>query len=152
MQLVISPTDKSPSTAEQQKKKGKSASMNMHGVFLHVLANALGSVVVIISALLIKFVPHDPKNLKHWTICIDPTLSLIIVIIVAISAIPLIKETSFIRLQTTPNYIELDVLKNKLLKEVPEVKGIDELHIWRLMDQKFIASAHLKRRSLVDYM
>ena len=124
----------------------------MHGVFLHVLADALGSVVVIISALLIKFVPHDPTNLKHWTIYIDPTLSLIIVIIVAASAIPLFKETSFILLQTIPNYIELDELKSKLLREVPEVKGIHELHIWRLTDQKVIASAHLKRRSLVDYM
>ena len=43
-------------------KSKKKPSMNMHGVFLHVLADALGSVVVIISALIIKFVPHDPRR------------------------------------------------------------------------------------------
>lgn len=126
--------------------------MNMHGVFLHVLADALGSVVVIISALIIKFVPHDPNNKKHWTVYIDPTLSIIIVIIITISAIPLFKETSFILLQTLPKHVKVNVLKKKLLEEVPEVDNIHELHIWRLTGEKFIASAHVKRRSLTDYM
>lgn len=124
----------------------------MHGVFLHVLADALGSIVVIISALLIKFVPHDSTSLKHWTIFIDPTLSLIIVAIITISALPLVKETSLILLQTLPHHIKVDEVKKKLLKEVPEIEGIHELHIWRLTDQKIIASAHLNRRSLTHYM
>lgn len=124
----------------------------MHGVFLHVLADALGSVVVIISALLIKFVPHDPSSKKHWTVYIDPTLSLIIIIIITISAIPLFKETSLILLQSIPNHIKVDELKDKLLREVPEIDGVHELHIWRLNEQKIIASAHLKRRSFQNYM
>ncbi len=126
--------------------------MNMHGIFLHVLADALGSIGVIISALLIKFVPHDPNNLKNWTIYIDPTLSVFIVIIITISAVPLFKETSFILLQTIPNHIKVDELKKQLLEDVPEVDGIHELHVWRLTGEKIIASAHLQRRSLVDYM
>jgi len=40
----------------------------MRAVFLHVLGDALGSVVVIISALLIKFIIHD------WKYYIDPVL------------------------------------------------------------------------------
>jgi zinc transporter 1 len=124
----------------------------MYGIFLHVLADALGSIGVIISALLIKFVPHDPNNLKHWTIYIDPTLSIFIVIIITISAIPLFKETSFILLQTVPKHIKVHELKNQLLEEVPEVDGIHEFHVWRLTGEKIIASAHLKRRSLIDYM
>ena len=39
-----------------------SAQLNMRGVFLHVLGDALGSVVVIISALVIKFVDADWKS------------------------------------------------------------------------------------------
>ncbi len=42
--------------------------MNMRGVFLHVLGDALGSVVVIISALVIKFVEDD------WRYKVDPAL------------------------------------------------------------------------------
>ena len=43
-----------------------SAQLNMRGVFLHVLGDALGSVVVIISALVIKFVEAE------WKYKVDP--------------------------------------------------------------------------------
>ncbi|CAF1232126.1 unnamed protein product [Rotaria sp. Silwood1] len=130
----------------------KTSSMNMHGVFLHVLADALGSVVVIISSLIIKFVPHDPENHKHWTVYVDPTLSVLIVIIITVSAIPLLKETTYVLLQTVPRNIEVDSLKKQLLDHVPEIDGIHELHIWRLTSSAIIATAHLRRRSLTDYM
>ena len=44
------------------------AQLNMRAVFLHVLGDALGSVVVIISAILIKFLEED------WKYKIDPVL------------------------------------------------------------------------------
>ena len=44
------------------------AQLNMRAVFLHVLGDALGSVVVIISAVLIKFLDAD------WKYKIDPVL------------------------------------------------------------------------------
>ena len=49
--------------------------MNMRGVFLHVLADALGSVVVIISALIMWFTEWEYK------IYVDPALSLLLVCI-----------------------------------------------------------------------
>ena len=133
-------------------KHEKKASMNMHGVFLHVLADALGSVVVIISALTIKFVPHGHDDTKHWTVYIDPLLSVIIIIIITISTIPLFKETSFILLQTIPKHLEIQRIKTQLLEAVPEINGIHELHVWRLTDEKVIASAHLTRTTLSNYM
>ena len=140
------------SAVQSKPKKKKSASMNMHGVFLHVLADALGSVVVIISSLIIKFVPHDPENKKHWTVYVDPTLSLLIVIIITISTIPLLKQTTYVLLQTVPNNIQVNSLKEKLLEEIPEIEGIHDLHIWRLNSNAIIATAHLRRKSLTDYM
>lgn len=137
---------------ESKKKSEKKPSMNMHGVFLHVLADALGSVVVIISALIIKFVPHDPENTKHWTVYIDPTLSVLIIIIITISSVPLFKETSFILLQTIPKHLEIQSIKTQLLETIPEVNGIHELHVWRLTNEKIIASAHLSRTNLSNYM
>ena len=49
--------------------------MNMRGVFLHVLADALGSVVVIVSALIMWFTEWEYK------IYVDPALSLLLVCI-----------------------------------------------------------------------
>lgn len=137
---------------ELKKEKKKAASMNMHGVFLHVLADALGSIVVIISALIIKFVPHDPNDRKHWTVYIDPTLSVLIVIIISISTISLFRETSSILLQTIPKHLEIRKIKSDLLQNVPEIISIHELHIWRLTNEKIIASAHLHRKTLTNYM
>jgi zinc transporter 1 len=137
---------------DEKTKPKKKASMNMHGVFLHVLADALGSIVVIISALLIKFVPHDPDDTKHWTVYIDPTLSILIIIIITISTIPLFKETSSILLQTIPKHLEVKRIKAELLEAIPEIHGIHELHIWRLTGEKVIASAHLSRTNLSNYM
>lgn len=51
------------------------AQMNMRGVFLHVLADALGSVVVIISALIMWQTEWEYK------IYVDPALSLLLVCI-----------------------------------------------------------------------
>jgi zinc transporter 1 len=126
--------------------------MNMHGIFLHVLADDLGSVAVIISALIIKFVPHDPNDTKHWTVYVDPTLSVIIVTIITISTVPLLKETTYVLLQTVPKNIEVASIKKLLINQVPEIDGIHELHIWRLTSNATIATAHLHRRSLTDYM
>ena len=154
-EVIVESTVQSQPQADEQKKKPKkkkSASMNMQGVFLHVLADALGSVVVIISSLIIKFVPHDPENKKHWTVYVDPTLSLLIVIIITISTIPLLKQTTYVLLQTVPNNIQVNSLKEKLLEEIPEIEGIHDLHIWRLNSNAIIATAHLRRKSLTDYM
>ncbi|CAF3486883.1 unnamed protein product [Rotaria sp. Silwood1] len=137
---------------DKDKKSKKKASMNMHGVFLHVLADALGSVVVIISALIIKFVPHDPEDKKHWTVYIDPMLSVIIVIIITTSAIPLFRDTSAILLQQIPKNLEIHLIKTNLLETIPEISSIHELHVWRLTDEKIIASAHLQRKTLSNYM
>lgn len=132
--------------------KVKQASMNMHGVFLHVLADALGSVVVIISALLIKFVPHDHADRTHWTVYVDPTLSIVIVVIIALSAVPLLRDTTAILLQCIPKHLKIGEITSELLTSIPEISGIHELHVWRLTDDKLIASAHLSRKDLSNYM
>ena len=63
------------------------------GVFLHVLADTLGSVGVIISTLLIE-------NFG-WTRA-DPICSLLIAVLIFLSVVPLVKETSLMLLLRTP--------------------------------------------------
>jgi zinc transporter 5/7 len=63
------------------------------GVFLHVLADTLGSVGVIISSLLIQ-------NFG-WNIA-DPICSLFIALLIFFSVLPLVKETALILLLRTP--------------------------------------------------
>ena len=65
--------------------------MNMKAVFLHVLADALGSIIVIISALL--NIHQEKLNIPKYVInLIDPALSLTLVILIMSSTIPLCKS------------------------------------------------------------
>jgi zinc transporter 5/7 len=57
----------------------------MHGIFLHILADALGSVGVIISSVLVKY--YDLQ-------VADPICSSIISVLIFASVIPLLKSSS----------------------------------------------------------
>ncbi|XP_076312002.1 uncharacterized protein LOC143225825 isoform X1 [Tachypleus tridentatus] len=95
-----------------KKKAASSSQMNMKGVFLHVLADALGSVIVIISALIIW--------LTEWKyrFYVDPALSVVMVCLIMASTCPLFIDSAKILLQTVPTHIQVDTLENKLLQKV----------------------------------
>jgi len=131
----------SSNTEEQGKKKSQGASgrqMNITGVFLHVLADALGSVVVIISASVIWLSDWEYRNY------LDPVLSLLIVIIICVSTWPLLRDSTLILLNSIPSHIDLMDLEKRLVSSVNGVSSIHELHIWRLVGTRVVASCHLE--------
>jgi zinc transporter 1 len=69
--------------------------LNDHGVFLHILGDALGSVGVIVSSLIVLFANGD---WKHYA---DPVTSIIITLMIMISTIPLVKSAAIILMQGT---------------------------------------------------
>ena len=130
--------------------------MNIRGVFLHVLADALGSIVVIISAgvILATDPPSDPEKVDARNY-VDPALSVALVVIIVTSTWPLLRDSSYILMQTIPPYVDMDGLKVKMLKQLPEVEDIHEFHVWRLVGNKVFASVHAmlhRNVSRVDHM
>ena len=101
--------------------------MNITGVFLHVLADALGSVVVMISASVIAFTDWEYRNY------LDPILSLVIVLIICISTWPLLRDSTLILLNSIPSNIDLMDLERRLIGSVQALSSIHELHVWRLV-------------------
>lgn len=122
--------------------------MNIKGAALHVFNDALGSVVVILSGLCIRYIP-DRYKWKHY---FDPIMSLMMVALIISFTIPLLKEAVLVLLQTVPTHIKVDQLQTKLLAKVNGVVNIQDLHVWQLCGMKIIASAHVKCQSLGDYM
>lgn len=122
---------------DSTKKTKKQKSMNMEGVFLHVLGDALGNVGVILTALFIW------KTNYSWKYYSDPLISLVITAIILSSAIPLCRRASRILLQATPSTINADEVQNEVLK-VDGVKSVHDLHIWNLTEDIFIASLHIE--------
>lgn len=49
-----------------------------------------------------------------------------------------------ILLQTVPTHIQIDDLKQKLIREVEGVIDVHEFHIWQLAGDRIIASAHIR--------
>ncbi|XP_042189682.1 zinc transporter 10 isoform X2 [Callorhinchus milii] len=113
------------------------------GILLHVTGDALGSIVVLISGIIFYMFPLDFTEECNWKCYVDPSLTILMVIIVVSSAIVLIKEVAIILLQAVPKNIDVEDLDVKLGK-VRGLKGFHELHVWELADGKNIASIHIK--------
>ncbi|KNE67117.1 cation diffusion facilitator family transporter [Allomyces macrogynus ATCC 38327] len=123
--------------------------MNMHGVFLHVLGDALGSVAVIISAALAWGLGSGPDgtDVPRWVLYVDPLVSLIITALILFSTIPLVRRSAGVLLQVAPTYIDLDSVRTALT-EVDGVVDVHELHVWELADAKLVATLHVAVRSV----
>ncbi|XP_043229187.1 zinc transporter 1-like [Amphibalanus amphitrite] len=120
--------------------------MNMRGVFLHVLADAIGSVIVIISAVVIW------KTDWEYRMYVDPALSVIMVMLILRSVYPLLLDSAMILLQTVPTHIQVDFIEQKILREIDGVLAVHEFHVWQLAGDRIIASAHIRCHNLADYM
>jgi len=132
--------------SKDEAKTTSANQMNMKGVFLHVLADALGSVVVIISALIIWLTDWEYRDY------VDPALSVAMVCLIMWSTWPLLQESALILLQTVPTHIQLDDIQRKLISQVDGVLAVHEFHVWQLAGDRIIASAHIRCRNLSDYM
>lgn len=74
---------------------------------------------------------------------IDPSLSIVLVILILHSVWPLLRDSALILLQTVPTHIQVDAIKGRLLANVDGVLAVHEFHVWQLAGDRIIASAHI---------
>lgn len=132
-----------PQTKQELPKKSHghshdSSQMNMRGAFLHVVSDALGSVIVVISALIVWLTEW---RYKYY---MDPALSIVLVVLILHSVWPLLRESALILLQTVPTHIQVDAIQQRLLEKVDGVLAVHEFHVWQLAGDRIIASAHIR--------
>ena len=126
-----------PKPKDQGHGHGHGHDLNMRGVFLHVMGDALGNIGVIVSALIIWLTDYS------WRFYVDPGISLVITVIILLSAIPLCKAASRILLQAVPHGLSIDHIKEDI-ERLPGVIGSHHLHVWQLSDTKIVASIHIQ--------
>ena len=104
----------------------------MYGVYLHVLADTLGSVAVIISSLLIQY--------KEWYLS-DPICSILISLLILGSSVPLIQQTALQLVQRIPNELE-GPLQHQLnhIRSNPSVIEIEQINVWRQSSKLVVGS------------
>eukprot|EP00268_Persea_americana_P040451 TRINITY_DN4017_c0_g1_i4.p1 TRINITY_DN4017_c0_g1~~TRINITY_DN4017_c0_g1_i4.p1 ORF type:complete len:960 (-),score=165.77 TRINITY_DN4017_c0_g1_i4:576-3455(-) len=108
---------------------------NMEGIFLHVLADTLGSVGVVVATLLIKY--------KGWLVA-DPACSIFISVLIISSVVPLLRNSAEILLQRVPRNHEHDL--NLALDKVMSIKGIhgiQNMHVWSFTNKDVVGTLHL---------
>lgn len=114
----------------------------MRGVFLHVLADTLGSVGVIVSAILMQ--------MFGWMRA-DPICSMAIALLIAGSVIPLVKDSAGVLMQRTPTSIER-ALPNLYTRVVglAGVHAVQEPHFWTLCSDVHVGAIKLEVAREVD--
>ncbi|XP_041862706.1 zinc transporter 7 isoform X1 [Melanotaenia boesemani] len=115
---------------------GKGASKQiLQGVLLHIIADTLGSIGVIISALLMQ---------KYDLMIADPICSMLISILIGVSVVPLLKESIGILMQRTPP--SLDQTLPECYQRVQQLQGVynlQEPHFWTLCTDVYIGTLKL---------
>lgn len=106
--------------------------LNVKGAFLHMLADTLVSVGVVISGLIIRY--------TGWNI-IDPIIGLTIAIFIGISTKHLLVESFRLAIDDVPEGIDMDKLEREL-KRVKGVEGVHHIHVWALSTTENAMTVH----------
>ncbi len=113
--------------------KGRERDLNIKGAFLHMAADAGVSAGVIIAGLAINLTG------AQW---IDPTVSLLIVVVIAIGTWGLLRDSLNLSLDAVPREIDPTAVENYLLA-LPGVTKVHDLHIWAMSTTETALTAHL---------
>ena len=121
-------------------REGSKESLNLEGAYLEVLADTIGSVGVIIAAVMLEVFGWG------W---IDPVIGALIGLWILPRTWRLGRRSVRILLQAAPDGFDLDALANDLAA-IDGVVDVHDLHVWTLTSEMDAASAHLMTRSDVD--
>ncbi len=112
---------------------GKTQSLNMHGAWLHLMTDALGSVAAIAAGALVWAFGW------YWT---DPVASVLIGILVIYSSWSLLKQAIAILMESTPRHLDVDAVRDAI-QSAPGVCEVHDLHIWTITSGMESLSAHV---------
>ncbi|HSU36867.1 MAG TPA: cation diffusion facilitator family transporter [Propionibacteriaceae bacterium] len=114
-------------------RRGQSESLNIRGAYLEVLGDLVGSVAVIIAAILIM--------MTGWT-RFDAIASLAIFVLILPRAWALLREVVDVLLEATPRGVDLDDVRQHM-EELPSVVAVHDLHAWTITSGMPVLSAHV---------
>ena len=107
--------------------------LNSRAAYLHLLADALVSLGVVIAGIVISY-----TNI-YW---LDPALGLIIMIVILASTWGLLRDSFKMTIDAVPAGIELDAIK-KIITGIPHVKHVHHVHVWSMSTTENALTAHV---------
>ncbi|SHK62391.1 cation diffusion facilitator family transporter [Alicyclobacillus tolerans] len=107
--------------------------INVKSAVLHMLGDAAASAGVIIGGLIILF--------TRWYL-VDPLLSVLIAVLIALGAWRIVKQAVGILMEGTPKGIQFEKVVNEI-KSVQGVQGVHDIHMWSITNGKNALSCHI---------
>lgn len=120
---------------------GKDSSLNVKGAYLEVWADMLGSIGVIVGAIVIM--------LTGWQ-WVDPVVAIGIGLWVLPRTWILLKDTTQILLEGVPRGVDIAELRSSI-SATPGVSGVHDLHVWSLSGEDHSLSAHVELGDQADF-
>jgi len=113
--------------------RGRQGDLNIRGAFLHMAADALVSLGVVMGGALYLW--------QGWA-WIDPVMSLAIAVIIVAGTWSLFSQSLHLLFDGVPEQIDL-VKVRELLLGLPGVTGVHDLHVWAMGTSQIALTAHL---------
>lgn len=114
-------------------RKEQRANLNVRSAFWHALGDALASIGVILGGVIIL--------LTEWFV-VDPIISVLIGIIIALAAWHIFKDGLRVLLEATPKQVDVTKMV-KALTQLPGVRDVHDIHVWSISPQLHAMSCHV---------
>jgi cobalt-zinc-cadmium efflux system protein len=113
--------------------RGREKDLNIRGAFLHMAADALVSLGVVVAGGLALWLGWD------W---IDPVVSLLIAAVIVWGTWSLFRQSLHLLFDGVPDGVDLHAVR-RLLESLPGVARVHDLHIWAMGTSQVALTAHL---------
>lgn len=118
--------------------KDKDRDLNVKGAYLHMAADALVSVGVLVSGLVISW--------TGWTI-VDPIVGLVVAGVIVASVWSLTRDSLRLSLDGVPGGIDVAEIE-QAMTAVPGVRAVHHIHVWAISTTENALTAHVVLDSL----
>jgi cobalt-zinc-cadmium efflux system protein len=106
--------------------------LNLRGAYLHVLGDLLGSLGTILAGVIILSTGWHPA---------DPVISILIAVLILVSAWRLVREATDVLLEAAPRDVDVENLLSEL-STIPGLHDVHDLHVWTLTSGFVALSGH----------
>lgn len=121
---------------------GAKENLNVQGATAHVLGDLLASVAAIVAGMVILVTGWMP---------VDPLLSMVVALLILRSAWDVVRKTSHILLEGTPEGLDVSHLRAVLKEAVPAVQNIHHVHAWSLTKERPLLTMHVDLQPGTDH-
>lgn len=107
--------------------------INVRSAYLHLMTDVMTSVAVLLGGVAMYYYQ------LYW---IDPLVSVLIALYLIYAAYAILKESTGILMQFTPQHIDLALIE-KEISQHPQLHNIHHIHLWQLNDHELFFEGHL---------